>query len=98
MFKRADKMFSKLGYEKCELDSKLHAHYRKKDKATGVIKRIDIYRKSSKDHVAIAYQEDVNGEGFNNAFCMTRLELKAAMAKLREFYIEDFFNIKPSVS
>lgn len=91
MFKRADKMFEKLGYEKCDLDSKFHACYRKKDWATGVIKRIDIYRKNYKNHVTIAYQEDVNSEGFNNAFCMTCPELKAAMAKLREFYIEDFF-------
>lgn len=97
MFKRADKMFQELGYEKCDLDSKLHACYRKKDRITGTFKRIDIYRKSTMEHVVIAYQEDVNSEGFNNAFSITRLELKAATAKLREFYIEDFFRIKPKV-
>lgn len=98
MFKRADKMFQELGYEKCDLDSKLHACYRKKNEVTGTFKRIDIYRKSTMEHVAIAYQEDVNSEGFNNAFTMTRLELKAAMTKIQEFYIKDFLRIKPKVS
>ena len=84
MFKNADKILEKLGFEKVNSDSEYGANYRRKDKKYGYIQALDIVYKESGKHLIQSYVEEVNSEGFSNCVGLTYPEMKAAMKKYLE--------------
>lgn len=84
MFKSADKILKKLGFEKVNGDSKYGANYRRKDKKYGYIQALNITHKENGKHLIQSYVGGVNSEGFSNCVGLTYPEMRAAMKKYRE--------------
>ena len=83
MFKKADKLLKRLGFEKIE-ESKFGASYRKEIKKYNFTQRLDIGHKADGNHLIQSYVEGMNSEGFNNCVGVTYPEMKAVMKKFRE--------------
>lgn len=83
MFKNADKLLEKLGFEKIE-ESKFGVSYRKENKEYNFIQRLDICHKASGNHLFQSYVEGINSDGFNNCVGLTYPEMKVAMKKYQE--------------
>lgn len=83
MFKKADKLLKRLGFEKIE-ENKFGVSYRKENKEYNFAQRLDIVRKSSGNHLVQSYVEGTNSDGFNNCVGLTYPEMKAVMKKYRE--------------
>ena len=83
MFKKADKLLKRLGFEKIE-ENKFGVSYRKEIKKYNFTQRLDIGHKADGNHLIQSYVEGINSEGFNNCVGITYPETKAVMKKYRE--------------
>lgn len=83
MFKKADKLLKRLGFEKIE-ENKFGVSYRKENKEYNFAQRLDIGHKADGNHLLQSYVEGVNSDGFNNCVGLTYPEMKAVMKKYRE--------------
>lgn len=83
MFKKADKLLKRLGFEKIE-ENKFGVSYRKENKEYNFAQRLDIGHKADGNHLLQSYVERTNYDGFNNCVGITYPEMKAVMKKFRE--------------
>lgn len=83
MFKKADKLLKRLGFEKIE-ENKFGVSYRKENKEYNFAQRLDIGHKADGNHLFQSYVEGINSEGFNNCVGVTYPEIRAVMKKYRE--------------
>ena len=83
MFKKADKLLKRLGFEKIE-ENKFGVSYRKENKEYNFAQRLDIGHKADGNHLLQSYVEGTNSDGFNNCVGITYPEMKAVMKKFRE--------------
>lgn len=83
MFKKADKLLKRLGFEKIE-ENKFGVSYRKENKECNFAQRLDIGHKEDGNHLLQSYVEGTNSDGFNNCVGITYPEMKAVMKKFRE--------------
>lgn len=83
MFKKADKLLKRLGFEKIG-ENEFGVSYRKEIKKYNFTQRLDIGHKADGNHLIQSYVEGINSEGFNNCVGVTYPETKAIMKKFRE--------------
>lgn len=83
MFKKADKLLKRLGFEKIE-ENKFGVSYRKENKEYNFAQRLDIGHKADGNHLLQSYVEGANSDGFNNCVGITYPEIRAVMKKFRE--------------
>lgn len=83
MFRNADKLFKKIGFEKV-YESNIVVQYEKKNDKFNYIHQIELIHKNSAKHLIMSCDKNLNGENFNNAVGLTAYQAGLCIKKMKE--------------